>query len=270
MAEWWRAGGFPLGRLTPYSAGGRREEFAKHGRRRVYRPGELIYPQTGVYHDRDDIVLMQRGQAKETRTNSAGRRFLVSIYQPGDLVGILEYLCLRKACKVTALTEVHALTLSSQQFKAFLERNPDLWEELTRSLAEEVNRSQDRLAEMAFDKAEVRLARILMELRDTAEPPLTQSELADLLGVRRETVEKTLSGWRSENIVSTDPRKVRVVRPDRLAEIAGTSLATLEANREFDSGGGCSHPSHHRSRLRDSASRMPSPADGPNGLSASN
>jgi hypothetical protein len=72
------------------------------------------------------------------------------------------------------------------------------------------------------------------------EVPLTQADLADLLGLRRETVERTLQDWRVRNIVATKPRTITILQAEPLAQIAGTSISKLQSDWGFDHESTCS------------------------------
>ncbi|WUI03929.1 helix-turn-helix domain-containing protein [Spirillospora sp. NBC_00431] len=91
---------------------------------------------------------------------------------------------------------------------------------------------QARATSMNTDSVKQRLAKALLallpkDLGHAVPGPgrivhnLTQADLAQLIGAARETVERTLSEWRTANILITDYRSVVVLRPDRLLRLIG-------------------------------------------------
>ena len=69
-----------------------------------------------------------------------------------------------------------------------------------------------------------RVARLLLEAFDNlpggSEVALTHSKLADLVGVRRETVSLDLVKWARKGIISTKKGSIKIDQRDRLREIA--------------------------------------------------
>ncbi|MER6832049.1 helix-turn-helix domain-containing protein [Streptosporangium sp. NPDC000563] len=84
---------------------------------------------------------------------------------------------------------------------------------------------------MASEGANRRLAKALASLIDHNKAmrtgsseivlPLTQAELASWIGASRETVERSLRGWRARGIVHTGYRSITVLRPADIMWIAG-------------------------------------------------
>jgi CRP-like cAMP-binding protein len=69
-----------------------------------------------------------------------------------------------------------------------------------------------------------RVARLLLEAFDNlpggSEVALTHSKLADLVGVRRETVSLDLVKWARKGIITTKKGSIKIDQRDRLREIA--------------------------------------------------
>jgi CRP-like cAMP-binding protein len=78
-----------------------------------------------------------------------------------------------------------------------------------------------------------RLACLLLDLADrqgetageavSAPPPLSQEEIASLIGASRSTVTRALRDWRSRRIISTDQRSITILDQQRLLRLAGRS-----------------------------------------------
>jgi CRP/FNR family cyclic AMP-dependent transcriptional regulator len=78
-----------------------------------------------------------------------------------------------------------------------------------------------------------RLARLLLDLATrhggaggnglTAPIPLSQEEIAGLIGASRSTVTRALGDWRSRQIIGTNQRQITILDRARLLRIAGRS-----------------------------------------------
>ena len=132
-----------------------------------------------------------------------------------------------------------------------------MWGSLAREMAQRLTRSHERLMEAAYVSTDRRLARILIELigldgrttwdsiTDVAHGmtvPLTQTQLAALLCVHRKTVERSLEGWRDRKIVTTGPRIITINDLEKLAQLAGTTLAALRESYEPETEAGAPAP----------------------------
>jgi CRP-like cAMP-binding protein len=95
-----------------------------------------------------------------------------------------------------------------------------------------------------FASGPQRLAGLLLDLaaRQSADAgeltvtlPLSQEELASLIGASRSTVTRALRDWRSRQIIGADQRPIVILDGDRLLRIAGRAAqqaAGTTASRE--------------------------------------
>ena len=168
-------------------------------------------------------MLMLSGWAAQVRQLSDGRRQVLSLILPGELIGICRVEHPIVAASVVALTDV---TLARMPARCDLPEHSDLTSayDLSRALDEQYLLAQvTRLGRL---NAYERIADLLLELDGRLAlsglassgqfaMPLTQELLADLLGLTSVHVNRTLQTMRREEVLSF--RSGNVVLRDRVA-----------------------------------------------------
>lgn len=201
------------------------------GRERRYRKGTAVFRlgDPGGF-----VVLITDGRAKVVASTDDGAEQLLGIRGPGDLVGELAALDLedaRRMASVIALEPLSCRLVPVDEFATFLERHPRAALALLRTVADRMRDAERRRVELGSYSTSRRLARLLAELSDTyglatddgvrVELPLSQQELAGLVGASRESVARAFKTLRGHGLVSTGARSVTVRDVSTLRAYAG-------------------------------------------------
>jgi len=177
------------------------------------------------------VLILLDGLVKVTASTSSDRQILLAIRTGGDLVGELAMFDGQpRFAMVTACTPVAARKMSGAEFDACLEREPRIARAVTSVISAKLRFSDRRRVDFTGFPIIVRLARLLYELatahgqRDGASAvirwPLSQAELADLVGGSWTSVGRDLRILRERGIISTKHRSIRVENLDLLFELA--------------------------------------------------
>jgi CRP-like cAMP-binding protein len=120
--------------------------------------------------------------------------------------------------------------IDGPDFLAFLGRHPDVFLAVNASVAAKLRVATRRRVEFSTCSTSVRAARILAELgraygkqRGTGleiAVPLTQAELATLAGTTEATLQRILSDFRREGLITTGYRRIVVHDEDGLSSRA--------------------------------------------------
>jgi CRP/FNR family cyclic AMP-dependent transcriptional regulator len=199
------------------------------GRVRRYRSGEFLF------HEGDggsSVLVIQRGWLKVTTTSPEGHEHVLAICGPDDVVGEVACLDLRepgRSATAMALDEVVVRVIPREPFLAFLEEHPKVLLAVTRMLIGRLRDADRRRLEFGAYDTLGRLARVLSELTVAhghadgtgvrLDPPLTQHELAGLVGASRESVVRALGELRRRGLVETGRRRIVVCDPAALAAV---------------------------------------------------
>jgi CRP-like cAMP-binding protein len=166
-----------------------------------YRRGDAIFakdaPATELY-----VVLS--GRVAITANAKDDRESVLSVLGPGALFGEMPLFDgLGRSATARALTTVQAIMLSFVDVRAVLVQRPELLWTVVDILARRLRATDEALADAVFLDVTGRTAKRLLELADGDDEfrmPLTQEELAGMVGASRERVNKAIAtfvrlGW---------------------------------------------------------------------------
>lgn len=194
-----------------------RESLKAAARSRVFADNAILClegePSTHLF-----VVLS--GWVKVITSASDGRQMLAGLRGEGDIVGDTARLTGYRTATLQALGTARALIIGAEQFETFLDAHVDAARAYRRVQGEHERAAHSSLRSSSLSSGPQRLAALLLDL-DGATPPLSQEELASLIGASRSTVTRALSGWRSRKIVATHQRDITILDPAALRRIAG-------------------------------------------------
>jgi len=217
---------------SPLFSGLKPEEYAELLKRAQYfdrRMGELIF-QEGM--PAEGIYLICRGKVKLVqRTPDRRKKQILKLLGPGELLG--EETCLAGgtySAYARALEPTRLCFFYKEDFLNFLDRHSSVALKLLEKLSRELKAFQSMLVELAYERGEERLARMLLKLGEkfgiqqgeacVIDLRLSRTELAELLGLRPETTTRILSRWRAEGVLSIKGRQLVILDVERLSAYA--------------------------------------------------
>jgi CRP/FNR family cyclic AMP-dependent transcriptional regulator len=200
------------------------EALASLLRNRSIRKGDLLF------HKGDEgtaLYIISKGLIKIAVPTRRGDEVTLAILTDGDFFGEMALLDdMPRSADATALEDTQLHVLSRADFLSFLIQNEHAVRAIIQVLSLRLRRTDDMVAEVCFLNVSARLAKrlvALVESRHQAEKGdeqynlhLTQRELASLIGVSRETINKELKILREKGIVSTARNAITIHDLERL------------------------------------------------------
>ena len=179
----------------------------------------------------DRLYIIQSGKVKLGRKSPDGRENLLAIMGPADMFGELSIFDPGpRTSTATTVTEVRAVCMDRPALREWINKRPEIAEQLLRVLARRLRRTNNMLAELIFTDVPGRVARALLQfaqrfgsqeaglLRVTHD--LTQEEIAQYVGASRETVNKALADFAHRGWLRLEGKSVLILDPERLARRA--------------------------------------------------
>lgn len=193
-------------------------------RRRTYRRGEVIFHQGDPG---DSLHFLIEGRVKVVLDAESGEEAVIAILGPGDCFGELSLIDGEpRSATVETLEAVQTISLSRESFMAFVRANPLTAERMLVALAGMVRRTDESMADLVFLDLEGRLVKKLLELADAhgrnvdgaveIELPITQEDLAAMIGATRASVNKLLGFYEDHGAVQRRGRRIAILDHDRL------------------------------------------------------
>jgi len=190
---------------------------------RSHQPGRVLLPEELAPDPEPSVVLLTAGWCLGVRSLPDGSRTVVAVCGPGEVAGI-ERLTVRSSLPGlpawVAAGDGAAVRLPVDALRDAIEWSDAARAELELAVADGTAWLEQLLLERLLPPAE-RLRRILVRLAGrlgrppsrTLEVPLTQGELADLIGATRETVNRSLRRLASEGVVELREGRAMVHGP---------------------------------------------------------
>ncbi|GAB2480025.1 Crp/Fnr family transcriptional regulator [Jatrophihabitans fulvus] len=171
----------------------------------------------------DHLVLIRAGSLKVHLVSAQGSDLLLALLGPGAVLGDVSLIDAGpRSAGATALTDAELLAVPSDAVRAVLRSRPDALWAVAVSLAAGVRRLTGRAADLVFLDLPRRLAKLLLDsqVAGVVDLPVTQTDLAAMLGVSRQSLNKGLSGFVSRGWVELGEGTVRLLDPDALERLA--------------------------------------------------
>ncbi|HEY5578671.1 MAG TPA: Crp/Fnr family transcriptional regulator [Acidimicrobiia bacterium] len=181
------------------------------------------YPGTHLFRQSQPAIaayLIQEGQVDLYRGAKPNRR-VVSRVGEGAVIGdIAMFAGVPYMSSAAAVTPVTALQFDRERLLPELARHPALCLRWLVAALRQLEGTQRRVIHLMHKTVLAQVADLLAE-ESPGEIRISQTTIATLLGVSRQSVNEALSQLRSDGIVETGYRFVRVLDPDRLLEASG-------------------------------------------------
>lgn len=167
-------------------------------------PGELI---PGVYY-------LKRGFVRLYTVSAGGEELTLIIFKKGDVfpIGSVLNVPVRQSYYLEALTSCELRKARKEDFSKFIKSDPEVLLDLASRLAERLGGMLLRSESFVFGDASQRISSILLICAErfgkkvtrgvVIEVPLTQSAIASLIGVARETASIELKKLEKKGIIA--------------------------------------------------------------------
>jgi len=218
------------------------------------KAGHVFFSQGGLA---DAIFFIDSGRAKLTVVSARGKEATVTMLAPGDFIGEES---LAGGAEVhdataTAVTACKALKLSRKEMVLLLHEQHEFSDIFLKFVLLRGVRTREDLIDQLFNNSEKRLARTLLIMADFGKPgepesmipPVTQVELADLIGTTRSRVSKFMNNFRRLGYITYNSRihvhkaLLNVVLHDRLPDQTAHRPVVLDHEQT---------PAHKRKRAK--------------------
>jgi CRP-like cAMP-binding protein len=174
--------------------------------------------------DADELFVVRSGRVAVGRRSVDGRESLVALMERGDLFGEMPLFDQgTRSASARALERSEVLGIPYGVVREALDARPELLWEVVRLLAERLRNTDSALADAVFLDVTGRTAKRLLELAgadDDFQLPITQEELAGLVGASRERVNKSIAAFIRLGWIEQMDRRYRIVERERLAQRA--------------------------------------------------
>jgi len=205
-----------------------RGELLALGTKRVFSPEQIFITEGD---ENRDVFILVSGIVKVTAAAASGVRKLIDMQVGGDTVGEMAALDGQpRSATVSAAGHVEAVQISSDDLGVFFQANPAAADAMTRMLSQRLRLKIGQILDFGEFDAPTRLARTLVALAEKCgssapggvalDMPLTQPELASLVGTAEATVHKAMRALRDGGAITTGYRRLTILDMTALRAVA--------------------------------------------------
>lgn len=200
------------------------EDLGARAVHRRYRKGNVIFVQ-GEQGERCFAIVS--GAVKISAYLPDGREAVLALLGPGDVFGELSpFDQAPRSADATAVEDSELLSLDAGALREAIGRHPQIAMALLHVLSRRLRQSNESFQDVAFFDVSGRVARRLADLADTygvpsedgvlIDMPLSQENLAQMIGATRESVNKALATLGRKGLVVRVGKRYRITDPDDL------------------------------------------------------
>lgn len=205
------------------------ERLVSFSHARAYGAGEVIFEKGSPGQG---LMAVMSGRVRISSPSPEGREIVLNIIHPGQIFGEIALLDGKeRTADATAMEACELLILERRDFVPFLEKHPDICLRLIAVLCERLRRTTEQVEDVLFLDLQARLAKTLLHLVDAHGRPvsngvalgakLSQRDLANMIGASRESVNRQLSLWEEEGLISRDRGAITILDSAALQMLVG-------------------------------------------------
>jgi CRP-like cAMP-binding protein len=187
-----------------------------------------------IFHAEDHgstIFILKSGAVKISVVDREGREMILKLLYPGDFFGEMALLDgQHRSATVTAVDEVDALVIERDNFLQLLRQHPGLALTLLLTLCQRLREMDEKIKSLVFSDAFGKVAQTLLRLiRERGQKdkdislalPLSRQELANLVGITRQTLSRVLREYQQAGVLEIKKRRMLILNEARLQKDAG-------------------------------------------------
>ena len=173
------------------------------------------------------LYILKSGLVKITLEDQHGYEMILRILYPTDFFGEMSLLDgMPRSATVTTQEASEVLTMSREHFLNIIEQSPKILLKMTAVLSKRLRQANELIHSLAFYDVYGKVARLLLNLASergrvtekgtVIDMRLTQQELAELAGMTRETMARTLREFQQAGCIRVDSGIISILELDML------------------------------------------------------
>ena len=197
-------------------------DFTNSSRIRALEKGEILFSQTDPA---DTVYIVRSGCIAIFLATLEGRELVINEMHRGDCFGELSLITDQpRSTGALARENSEVISIPRDVFLKGLEAEPELMRRVLETTALRLRVSSERESALAFLDSSARIAKVLLQLDQQADNDgvikVTQEDLAQYVGLARQTVAHTLGEWRRVGWVETGRVRIEIKNREALERLA--------------------------------------------------
>jgi CRP/FNR family transcriptional regulator, anaerobic regulatory protein len=199
------------------------------------RRGERLFRAGDTF---ESLYAVRVGFLKTTALSADGHEQVMGFHMAGELVGLDGISNGTHTCEAVALEDTDVCVIPYAKIEAVASAVPKLRNHFLKVMSREIVREHGAMLLLGTMNADERLAVFLLNLSLRFEARhysrtefvlrMTRAEIGSLIGLKLETVSRTLSRFAQDGLLEVNQKHVRIVNPDGLRAIVSGEAPVRE------------------------------------------
>jgi CRP/FNR family transcriptional regulator len=182
-----------------------------------YRKNQILFFEGGVAQH---LFALHTGLVKLVKSLENGKDRITAVLLPGELFGLEALSDPTYPLTAVTLRDSEICAASREEILSFLQSNPEIALGMVRFLVAEVGRVRTQVTDMSFKDARMKVATFLLSMvasdpsphdgRVALTLPLSRQEISEVLELSPETVSRTLTAFRREQLIAARGRHLMI------------------------------------------------------------
>ncbi len=190
-----------------------------------YKKKQIIYAE-GQHPNK--LYYIESGKVKIYKTSESGKEFITSLLSAGDFFGHIPLLENKTYVEFAeTIEESEIRNIPKREFEDLLTQHQEIALKVIKLLANNIAEKEDQLVALAYHSLRKRVADALLALKKKYEQPgeavfsiaIAREDLANIAGTATESLIRTLSDFKSENLISIKEGKITLLEVKKLASL---------------------------------------------------
>jgi len=194
------------------------DELVAAAETRSYSRNDIVFTEGDTAAE---LFVVESGRIAIANKSDDGRESVVALMERGDLFGEMPLFDrLARSAEARALEPSTATAIPYAPLRAIYEARPELLWNVVSLLATRLRSTDEQLADSVFLDVTGRTAKRLLELAGDADEfslPITQEELAGMVGASRERVNKAIASFVRLGWIEQAERRYRITNREQLS-----------------------------------------------------
>lgn len=174
-----------------------------------YTKGDVIFTEGNIANT---LYFVNEGKIKLYKYTKDGKEQILHVLSEGDFFGELDLIKPSKyGFNAKAIVDAKICTLTKDEMKDIMMRNPEIGIKLLETVGERLAKVENLVQNLATNDVDSRMAYLITDLMEkygeskgdniSIVLPLSREEMANYIGVTRETISRKLKKFEDENLI---------------------------------------------------------------------
>jgi CRP/FNR family transcriptional regulator len=184
-----------------------------------YAKGAVVFTEGNVANT---LFFINEGKIKLYKYTKDGKEQILHVLSEGDFFGELELIKPSKyRFNSKAIIDTKICTLTKDEMKEIMMKNPEIGIKVLETVGERLSKVESLVQNLATNDVDSRMAYLLTDLMEkygeniekniSIELPLSREEMANFIGVTRETISRKLKKFEDEKLIKIVGTKIIII-----------------------------------------------------------